>query len=132
MPERPARAMAYGAWLLVLSALVGLIVAAVNAFNPGNGIAFSFGAYLVLASTTLLLVAALIVAFVRSRPRWLGGLLSFLALLDLIGTGLAAYFLEANILLGAMVVGLIGWLVHLFVDPSPRPDPTDTMKARAA
>ena len=132
MSERPARAGAYGAWLLLLSALVGVVVAAINAFNQGNGIAFSLGAYLVLGSTALLLVAALVLAFVSGRPRWVGGLLAFLALLDLIGTGAAAYFLEADILLGAMIVGLIGWLIHVFADPSPRPHATGTMHSRAA
>jgi hypothetical protein len=33
--------------------------------------------------------------------------------LDIIGTGVAAYFLEADLLIAAMAGALIGWTMHL-------------------
>ena len=108
----------YGAWLLVLSAFAGLVIALINLFNQGNGIAYSFGAYLVVGSTVLLLLAALALAAYHAKPRVLSGILAFLALLDLLGTGAAAWFLQSYVLVGAMAVGLVGWLVYVVIDPS--------------
>jgi hypothetical protein len=106
----------YGRWLLLASAVGGVVAAAVAMFREGNGIAYSGGAILVLVSTALLLVAALILCLYRPTPRWLSVLLAVLMLLDLIGTSLAAYFLEAHALLALMALGLIGWLVFMLVD----------------
>lgn len=118
MATTSRRGVAYGAWLLLASSLAGLIIAAFNAFNVGNGIAHSPGAYIALASTALLLVASLLVLFFRGMPRWLSGIILFLILLDLLGTGAAAYFLLAYVLLAVMVVGLVAWLIHIFADPA--------------
>jgi hypothetical protein len=107
------RGASYGAWLLAAAALASLIVAAVNAFHKGNGIAFSGGAILVLVSTALLFIASLVVLFSPYRPKWLLGILAVLMLLDLLGTGFAAYFLDAFLLVALMVVGFVGWLVNL-------------------
>ncbi|MEX6505509.1 hypothetical protein [Jiella sp. M17.18] len=132
MADRTGRAVAYGAWLLVLCALVGLVVAAINAFSAGNGIAFSLGAYIVLGSTAILFVAAIILAVASGWPRWLTGILAFLILLDLIGSGAASYFLDAWIVLGAMAAGIVAWILHLLIDPA-RPRRADpSMQARAA
>jgi hypothetical protein len=117
MVERVESGPGYGRWLLLASAVGGVAAAAVAMFREGNGIAYSGGAILVLVSTALLLVAALILCLYRSRPRWLTVLLAALMLLDLIGTGLAAYFLEAQALLALMALGLVGWLVFVLVDP---------------
>ena len=43
-----------------------------------------------------------------------------LILLDIAGTGVASYMLEAWWLVGAMALALVGWIVHLAADPAPR------------
>jgi hypothetical protein len=40
--------------------------------------------------------------------------------LDFLGTAVAAYFLEAWILLALVIVAAVAWLVHMF-RPMPRP-----------
>lgn len=109
---------AYGAWLLLATAVIALILAAVATFNEGNGIAYTPGTYLVLISTALLLLGSLLLALARGMPRWLGGLLAFLLLLDLLGTGLAAYLLQTEWLLACIGAGLLAWLVHVVADPA--------------
>ncbi|KAA0010864.1 hypothetical protein F0A17_16800 [Billgrantia pellis] len=112
------RGVAYGAWLLLAISTISLILAAVATFNEGNGIAHTPGTYLVLVSTALMLIGSLMLTFARGMPRWLGGLIAFLILLDLLGTGLAAYLLQTEWLLGCMGVGLVAWLVHVIADPA--------------
>ncbi|MYZ50382.1 hypothetical protein [Propylenella binzhouense] len=118
MAEAHRRPLSPGAWILLVAALAGLVTAAINAFSSGNGIAFTGGAYLVLVSTALLLLAALVIAFARHAPRFVRGLLLVLALLDIFGTAAAAYFLESRFLIAFMALGLVGWLVHLVHDPA--------------
>ena len=104
--------------LLCILSAVGVIVAAVDTFSQGNGIAFSGGAYLVVCSTILLLIASLIVMLWSSGPGWARGILLFLIFLDLLGTGVAAYFLDAYLLLAVMALGFIAWLIVLFAGGS--------------
>jgi hypothetical protein len=107
----------YGIWLVVLAAVLGLIVSLIAYFTPHGPIAQAGGALLVIISTALMLIAALLIAL-TDIPRWLVILFDVLIILDIIGTGVAAYFLEADILLVFMVIALIGWIVHLAFDPS--------------
>jgi len=116
--ERPARPRNIPLLLLCILSAIAVIVAAVNTFSQGNGIAFSGGAYLVLCSTVLLLIASLIVMFSTSSPGWARGILLFLIFLDLLGTGFAAYFLDAYVLLALMALGFIAWLIGLFAGGS--------------
>jgi hypothetical protein len=111
----------YGTWLLALAALVGLGIAVFNDLDTANGIHGSYGALLVIVSTALMLLAALALAIWPRLPRGLRGLLLVLILLDIAGTGFAAYMLEAWWLVGAMSAALLFWLVHLIADPAPRP-----------
>jgi hypothetical protein len=104
-----------------------LITAAIAVFSEGNGIAYSGGAYLVLVTTALLVVSSLILAVYRHKRRWLTIVLATLTFLGLVGTGLAAYFLEALLLIAFMALGLTGWLVYLLVDPAD----TDTLPSAA-
>jgi glucan phosphoethanolaminetransferase (alkaline phosphatase superfamily) len=105
-----------GISILAGVALAAVVVAAFNAFNEGNGIAYSGGAYLVLVSSLLLLFAALVLATVTAMPRWLRAILITLVLLDIAGTGLAGYFLETFGLVALMGIGLIAWFVLLSTD----------------
>ncbi|HSV01780.1 MAG TPA: hypothetical protein VLI41_01115 [Phenylobacterium sp.] len=106
----------YGRWLMALAAAAGLVVSLVAYFNRGGGIAHTGGAALVIASTAILLVAALVLALALAAPAWLRGLLLAGCLLDLLGTGLAAFFLHAWLLLALMIIGLVGWLLAMFAD----------------
>lgn len=110
---------AVGGWLLCAAAAAGLVTAAVDTFSPGNGIAFTLGTYLVLVSTAILLVMALLLVSIAGRGRRV--LLHVLVAIDLAGTATAAYFLTAHLLIVFMAIALAGWLIHLFVDPAPRP-----------
>jgi hypothetical protein len=116
MIEQPRHSRGYGAWFLAGVALLAAGVAAFNAFDWGNGIAYTGGAYLVLGSSCLLFFGALVLAVAAGVPRWLRTLLVILLLLDLAGTSLAGYFLEATVLVALMAVGLLAWLVLLIRD----------------
>jgi hypothetical protein len=108
----------YGIWLLTVAASVGLIFSLIDYFTPHGAIAQSGGALLVVISTALMLGAGLSIALAK-LPRWLVALLGLLIILDVIGTGIAAYFLEADVLMVSMGGALFGWIVSLFSD-SPR------------
>ena len=99
--------------------LLALLDSLFNYFWTGNGIHGSEGALLVVVST-LLLVLAVGVVLNRWGPGWLRLILEILTVLDFLGTGLAAYFLEAWILLALVVLAAIAWLIHV-LRPAPRP-----------
>jgi quinoprotein glucose dehydrogenase len=106
---------AYTEWLLVAGAAVGLIVAIVDYFlNPG--IDHTPGALLVIISTALVTLAGLVLALVVAMPRWPRVFLDVAILLGVLGTGFAAWLLEADILLALMAVSLIGWFLHILLD----------------
>jgi quinoprotein glucose dehydrogenase len=108
-PSRIDRTMALLSGLSVLALLDALF----NYFWQGNGIHGTEGALLVVISTLLMAIAGWIIA-----ARWLHGglrlLFEILIFLDLLGTGLAAYFLNAWILLALDLIALIVFLVHVF------------------
>ncbi|WP_407123390.1 hypothetical protein [Bradyrhizobium sp. STM 3561] len=113
MTQTPTPSKQYGLWLLLAGSIAGCIAAAVAAFDEGNGIAHSAGAYLVLVMTALLVVASVILALRKRKQRWLLVALSALTLFDLVGTGFAAYFLETFPLVAFMAVCLVGWLIYV-------------------
>jgi hypothetical protein len=96
----------------VLFSALGFLDAIFNYFWTGNGIHGSEGALLVVASTLLMAVAAWLVG-AHVVHGWLRTLLVVLLVLDFIGTGAAAYLLEAWILLGLDVLAAIAWLATL-------------------
>lgn len=93
-------------------ALLALIDSLFNYFWTGNGIHGTEGALLVVVSTLLLAIAAGLIVnrWVRG---WLRGLFEVLIFLDFLGTAIAAYFLEAWILLLLIGLAFIAWVVHL-------------------
>ncbi len=99
--------MPWGAALL-LSALA-LVDAIFNYFWTGNGIHGTEGAALVIASTLLMLIAAALIGRHIARG-WVSTVLVILLALDFVGTGLAAYLLQAWILLGLDILAAIAWL----------------------
>ena len=103
---------------VVLISALAFADAVFNYFWTANGIHGTEGALLVVVSTALLAGASWLVgAHVVSG--WLRTLLMVLLVLDLIGTALAAYLLDAWILLGLDIVAAIAWLATVFAAPTP-------------
>jgi hypothetical protein len=102
-----------GAWLLAAAAVLGLLLSIYLYLTPSTGVAGTPGAILVIVSTALLLLAALLFIW-DGMPRWLNVIFIILAALDLLGTALAGWMLNSQILAGLMVIGAIGWLVYVF------------------
>lgn len=104
----------WGLWLLSAGGLVGLAVVLYYYLTPHNGIDGTEGALLVVVSSALILIAGLARLIFRRMPRALRVILDILLFFGIIGTGFAAYMLEAYPLLAAMVVSFIGWLINPF------------------
>ncbi|HJU21270.1 MAG TPA: PQQ-binding-like beta-propeller repeat protein, partial [Casimicrobiaceae bacterium] len=115
----PSRAV--GAPLCLL-ALIGLAVALFDYFWPGNGIHGTGGVLLVIASTAAMVILAF--ALLPTMSRGLRGVLLVLLIIDIAGSGFAAYMLDAWWLLLVMVLAFIAWLVRVAwrsVRPVPAP-----------
>lgn len=108
-------------WLVALLALLAFLDSIFNYFWTGNGIHGTEGALLVVASTFLMGVAAVLIG-----NRWVGGWLrtmfEILLVLDFAGTAAAAYLLEAWILLILVVLAFVAWIAHV-VRPARRTTP---------
>jgi hypothetical protein len=103
---------------MAAAAALGLVVSLVAYLRRGSGVDHTAGALLVIISTVLLAGDAAVLALTaQMRGRW-RGLLIALAILDVVGTGVAAWFLHAWLLLILMVVALVGWIAAL--RPAPR------------
>lgn len=102
-----------GAWLLAAAAALGLAISIYIYLTPESGVTGTPGAVLVIVSTALLLAAALLLVW-DGMPRWLRVVFVVLAAVDLIGTALAGWLLNSQILAGLMVIGAIGWLAYVF------------------
>ncbi|MGE3989538.1 hypothetical protein [Pseudorhodoplanes sp.] len=103
----------YGAWLIVIASVVGLIASSFNYNSADSGIAGTPGALLVIVSTFLLLFAG----FILGRDMGGDGLrtvLAALCFLGILGTGFAGYLLESTTLVAAMALCLFGWVLRLF------------------
>jgi len=109
-----------GARVLLGAAVAALAISIFNYFWTGNGIHGTAGALLVVVSSVLLAAAAAALLFAGNMGRGLRGTLVVLTVLDIVGTGLAAYFLEAPWLIAAMAVALIGWILRLVSDGAPQ------------
>ena len=99
-------------WLIAIPSGIGLVLSLIAYLTPHGAVAHSWGAVLVVVATALLLVASLLIALAE-MPHWFVVLLEVLIILDIVGTGGAAYFLETYILLAFMVIALTGWIFHL-------------------
>ena len=113
----PPRRVDFAMTAVFLLSLLALIDSLFNYFWAGNGIHGSEGALLVIVSTLLMTIAAGLIVN-RWISGWVRGLFEFLILLDFLGTALAAYFLEAWILLALVVLAFIAWIAH-FARPAP-------------
>lgn len=107
--ERPG----WGIWLLFVAAVIAFVVSLYDFFIAW-GINHTIGTGIVLVSTAIMAVAALVILVWRAMPASLRVLLLIGLALDLIGTGVAAYFLAAWLLLALMIVAAIGWFGTVF------------------
>lgn len=112
----PLKHSSSGAWLIAAGAGLALLASVHNDVVRSSGIAHSYGALAVVISSALVLVGALALTLLFS-PRWLRGIILGLLMLGIVGTGCAAYFLEADVLLALMVLTLFGWIVRVFSGP---------------
>ena len=101
------------AWLLPLAALVALGAAVFDYFWPGNGIHGTGGALLAIVSTAVMLLLSLALVRWRTQPAWMHALLLVLLIVDIAGTALASWLLEATWVFGATIVAFIGWLIDI-------------------
>jgi hypothetical protein len=99
--------------ILTALAVLAFLDSLFNYFWQGNGIHGTEGALLVVISTLLLAIGGWLVA-ARWAWGWVRLVLEILIFLDLIGTGVAAYFLNTWILVALDVIALLVFLFHLF------------------
>jgi hypothetical protein len=114
VPERRT-----GVQILIVAAAASLVLSVFNYFWTDNGIHGSAGALLVIISSLLMVLAAAALLFADGMSRSLRATLAVLVVLDIFGTGLAAYMLEAYWLIAVMAAALIGSLVRLVSDRAP-------------
>ena len=100
---------------------VGLLAALIDYFWRGDGIAYTPGVLLVIVSSALLLGSVAAAGDPRTSKRGLAVAFVVLAGLDILGTGFAAWMLEANWLLGLMTVAAVGWIINVFFDAPAKP-----------
>jgi hypothetical protein len=107
-----------GIWLVAAAAAIALLLTIVAYFTPHGAIAHDYGTLLVLVSSALMLMAALLIARWPTRP-WAVTTFEVLILLDIFGTAFCAYFLEFISLLAVMAVALAGWVMHQTARTAP-------------
>ncbi len=100
-----------GSGLMLLAGALGAAAAIYDFYTVSTGIDGTGGVELVIASSLLMVFGALMV-LVLGRG-FLAGIFLLLLLLDVIGTGVAGYFLESPMIMGAMALGALGWLLHM-------------------
>ena len=109
----PARGYDLGGTAVVALSLLALLDSVFNYLSRGHGISGTEGALLVVVSTLLMLIAAILLA--RDLVRgWVRVTFEVLIVLDFIGTAAAAYFLNAWLLLALVALTAIAWLVQIF------------------
>ena len=100
-----------GAGLMLLAGALGAAAGIYDFYNIASGIDGTGGLELVIASSLLMVFGALMVIIL---PRgFLAGIFVLLLLLDVIGTGTAAYFLESGLIMAAMALAALGWILHM-------------------
>lgn len=99
--------------IMAIPAVIALIVACVEFFRRGSGIAWTTGAGLAIFGCAALVLATVLVGRLRAGP-----LRTTFTVLILIGgalTALAAWFLESTVVLIAILVMLACWLLFILI-----------------
>lgn len=113
------RADSFGAWVTALAALGGVALSVHNYVTPLSGIDGTPGAILVIASSILLVVFAIILMRRSSIGAGLYGFVLVSTLLAIAGTAFAGFLLDSTSLVWLMAACLLGWLFTLLT-PVPR------------
>ncbi len=101
----------YGAGLMVLAGVLGAVAGIYDYYTVASGIDGTGGVELVIVSSLLMVCGALVVLALGRGL--LASVFLLLLLLDVIGTGTAAYFLESGLIMGAMALAALGWLLSM-------------------
>ena len=109
-----------GAWLIILASLIVIAICVYDYYTPETGLIGTGGTILVAVAGLLMLLAALVVAWVPNRSGLLQGFLVVSILLDIIGSSVAGYFLESPVIMAAEALALIGWLMNVIGDAADR------------
>jgi hypothetical protein len=97
--------------LLIAASLLGAAIAALDYITPSTGIDHSYGVLLVLVSSLAMTFGCVVILSVRSRL--IVNIFTIAVLLDIIGSGFAAYMLESNFLMAVMMIAAAGWLFRM-------------------
>ncbi len=108
--------------MLALAAAAGTALS-IYAFFLSAGISHTQGIASLIGSNAIMVVAALAIATAPGIPRLLRGIILFLLLIDILATGIAAWFLESWVMMAFMAVALLGWFLHLLFGPRRQPAP---------
>ena len=100
-----------GAGLMLLAGALGAAAGMYDFYNVASGIDGTGGVELVIASSILMVFGALMVMLLGRGL--IAGIFLLLLLLDVIGTGVAAYFLESGLIMAAMALAALGWILHM-------------------
>jgi hypothetical protein len=109
-----------GAWLIILASLIVMAICVYDYYTPESGLVGTGGTILVAVAGLLMLLAALVMAWVPNRSGLLQGFLVVSILLDIIGSSVAGYFLESPVIMAAEALALIGWLMNVIGDAADR------------
>jgi hypothetical protein len=109
-----------GAWLIILASLIVMAICVYDYYTPETGLVGTGGTILVAVAGLLMLLAALVMAWVPNRSGLLQGFLVVSILLDIIGSSVAGYFLESPVIMAAEALALIGWLMNVIGDAADR------------
>ena len=104
---------------MALAAVAGTALA-VYSYYLDLGIDHTDGVLLVIGTTLIMWIAAFALLWEPGRWRRLRGIVLLLILIDIVGTGVAGWFLELDALIAFMGVALLGWLAHVVAGPGPR------------
>lgn len=101
----------YGIGLMILAGALGAAAGIYDYYTVASGIDGTGGVELVVVSSLLMVFGALVVMALGRGL--LSGVFLLLLLLDVIGTGTAAYFLESGLIMAAMSLAALGWLLSM-------------------
>jgi len=96
---------------MLLAGIGGAAAGLYDFHTVTTGIDGTGGVQLVIASSLLMVFGALMLLLLGRG--FLAGLFVSLLLLDVIGTGVAAYFLESGLVMAAMALAALGWIIHM-------------------
>jgi hypothetical protein len=105
------------AGLFLLAVLVAFCLVLYDFFAIGSGIEYTIGDLIVICSTALLFCVGALVVFIPAMPSWLMVLLNLGILADIVGSGVAGYFLETNVVIALLGVALLAWIALLMSRP---------------